>query len=258
MRSIDLNCDLGEAAGHDAELMPLITSANIACGGHAGDRTTMQRIVALAREHGVTVGAHPGFADREGFGRRELTLPAAQLQDLVTEQVAALRELSPVRHVKLHGGLYHFAARDRDAARAIVDAVRTIDDQLIVFAPSGSELALAAAAAGLRVAGEVFADRTYQPNGRLTSRAARDSLITGEDAMVAQVLQMVRTGTVRASDGRDIAIGADTLCLHGDGIHAVAFARRIRAELSAAGIGVRPVFSEGRSQSGRIFHQRDR
>lgn len=237
---VDLNCDLGEGAGHDGELMPLITSANIACGAHAGDEPTMRATVALAQRHGVGIGAHPGFADREHFGRRELALLPAEIQTLVTEQVSRLRVIAPVRHVKPHGALYNLAARDRSVAQAIVAAIREADAGLILFALAGSELAQAGRAQGLRVAEEVFADRTYRADGSLTPRSQPGALIEEADRAVAQVLRIVRERVVRATDGTDVPIAADTLCLHGDGAHAVEFARRLNDELRNAGVSVRP------------------
>lgn len=241
VRTIDLNCDLGEGSGHDAELMPLITSANIACGAHAGDAATMRATVKLAKKHGVAVGSHPSFADRENFGRRELSLTAEELHKLVRGQIAALQEIADgaVRHVKPHGALYNLAARDAAVARVVAQAVKDAEPGLLLFALAGSELVRAGRAAGLRVAEEVFADRTYQPDGSLTPRTRADALITDEAAAVAQVLRMVREGLVRATDGTDVAIKADTVCLHGDGAHAVAFAQRLNRELRAAGIGLR-------------------
>ncbi len=239
MRRIDLNCDLGEGSGHDVELMPLITSANIACGAHGGEAATMRATVALAQKHGVAIGAHPGFADRENFGRREMVLTEDELGRLVADQIAALRELAPVRHVKPHGGLYNLAARDRRTAEAVAAAVRKVDVSLVLFALAGSELVRAGRACGLRVTEEVFADRTYQRDGALMPRSQPDALICDEEAAVTQVLRMIREGVVRATDGTDVSIVADTVCLHGDGAHAVAFARRLRAELAKAGVAVR-------------------
>ncbi len=216
--------------------MPLITSANIACGAHAGDTATMRATVALAVKHGVAAGAHPGFADRENFGRRELPATPAEVQALVRNQTEALRALGPVRHVKAHGALYNLAARDAALADAIVDAVRAVDPALVLFALAGSELVRAGGERGLRVASEVFADRTYQRDGSLTPRSQPDALIRDEGVAVAQVLRMIGDGVVRATDGTEVPIVADTVCLHGDGPHAVAFARRLNAELRAAGI----------------------
>jgi UPF0271 protein len=239
--SIDLNCDLGEGAGRDAELMPLLTSANVACGAHAGDTATMRATVALARQRGVAVGAHPGFADRKNFGRLELALPSAEVRALVAAQIEALHAFGPLSHVKAHGALYNMAARDPVLAEAIVEAVVDSDPALMLFVLPNSALARAATAAGLRIANEVFADRTYQRDGSLTPRSQPDALIHDEAVAVAQVLRMVREGVVRATDGTDVAILADTVCLHGDGANPVAFARRLRAELAAAGITVRSV-----------------
>ena len=236
---IDLNCDLGEGAGHDGELMPLITSANIACGAHAGDVATMRATVALARKYGVVIGAHPGFEDRANFGRKELALPPAEVRALVERQIAALRALGPVTHVKAHGALYNLAARDAALADAVAEAVCAVDRTLVLFALAGSELVRAGREGGLRVASEVFADRTYQRDGSLTPRSQPDALIHDEEVAVAQVLRMVREGAVRATDGTDVAIRADTVCVHGDGAHAVAFARRLNAELRRAGIEIK-------------------
>jgi UPF0271 protein len=237
--SIDLNCDLGEGAGCEAALIPLITSANIACGAHAGDAATMRATVALARAQGVAVGAHPGFADRVNFGRVEHPLTTDALHHLVTNQIEALRALGPVRHVKPHGALYNVAARDRTVAAVIADAVYACDPNLVLFGLAGSELVRAGQARGLRVAHEVFADRTYQADGSLTPRARPDALITDAAVAVAQVIRMVREGVVRATDGTTVAVVADTVCLHGDGAHAVAFAQQLGRELRAAGIALK-------------------
>ena len=241
---IDLNCDLGEGAGHDVELMSLITSANIACGAHAGDEATMRATVALARKHSVAIGAHPGFADREHFGRREQQIAPIDAAELVLNQIQKLQEIvipfdAWVTHVKLHGALYNMAARDAELADIVTKAIWSTDRDPLIFAPFGSELAKAAKKNRLRVANEVFADRTYQRDGSLTPRSRPDALIHDERAAVAQVLRMVREGVVRATDGTDVPIVADTVCLHGDGPNPVAFARRLRAELAAAGLEVR-------------------
>ena len=239
VNSIDLNCDLGEGAGHDAELMPLITSVNIACGAHAGDEGTMRSTVALAQRYGVAIGAHPGFADREHFGRRELPLSPDEVKILVAGQIDALRARTRVRHVKPHGALYNMAARDPALAAAVAAAVHAADPALVLFGLAGSELLCAGRALGLRVAGEVFADRTYERDGSLTPRNRPDALISDEAAAVAQVLRMVREGVVRSTDGVEVPVVADTICVHGDGPHAVAFATRLNAELRGAGIAVR-------------------
>jgi UPF0271 protein len=244
MPRLDLNCDLGEGAGHDAELMPLVTSANIACGAHAGDEATMRATLALAKRHGVAVGAHPGFADRENFGRRELPLSLEEIHALVLAQVRTLQRLAGeaglrVTHVKPHGGLYNLAARNTLVAEAVARATYEADPRLVQFGLAGSALMSAGHAGGLATASEAFADRTYQPDGSLTPRGRPDALIHDENAAVAQVLRMVQEGRVRATDGTEVPITADTVCLHGDGPQAVAFARRLRHGLAAAGIEVR-------------------
>jgi 5-oxoprolinase (ATP-hydrolysing) subunit A len=242
MLRVDLNCDLGEGAGHDADLMPLITSANIACGGHAGDRATMRATIALAQRHGVAIGAHPGFADRENFGRKELAVTPAQAAELVLTQVLGFQEIADqlgaeMHHVKLHGALYNMVSRDRALAEAVVKAIRTTGPQPRVYALAGSELERVARAYGdLTVVSEVFADRTYQADGSLTPRSRPDALIQDEAVAVAQVLRLVREGRVRATDGSEVVITAGTVCLHGDGPHPVAFARRLREALQAAGV----------------------
>jgi UPF0271 protein len=236
--SIDLNCDLGEGSGRDAQLMPLISSANIACGGHAGDKVSMRALVALAIEHGVAVGAHPSFEDRENFGRREIAVAPTALREMVIRQISALREFGPLRHVKPHGALYNLAARDRRVADVMADAVWKVDPSLFLFALAGSELVCSARERGLIVAEEVFADRSYQPDGSLTPRSQDGALIHEESRVVAQVLQMIKTGSVRAVDGTEVMIAADTVCLHGDGPHAVKFAVALRRELANAAVAV--------------------
>ena len=241
MPRIDLNCDLGEGAGHDAELMALITSANIACGGHAGDEDTMRELCLLAWDQSVAIGAHPGFADRENFGRREILVTPREAADLIFYQTRALQEIAVacggrVMHVKPHGALYNMAARDAALARAVAEAVHEADPRLVLYALAGSELVAAGRACGLAVAEEVFADRTYQPDGSLTPRTRSNALITDAALAVAQTLHIVRDGHVRAMGGTSVALHADTVCLHGDGAHAVAFATRLNAELRQAGI----------------------
>lgn len=240
-RAIDLNCDLGEGYTHDAELMPLITSANIACGAHAGDEATMRATVALARQHGVAIGAHPGFADRANFGRREIALAPSEVGELVLNQVQKIQELVIpfgvwMTHIKLHGALYNMVSRNEVLAKAALDAIWCTDELPTVFTLAGSKLEKMARAHGdFHVVSEVFADRTYQRDGSLTPRVRPDAMITNEDAAVAQVLRMLRDGVVRATDGTDVPIQADTVCVHGDGPQAVAFARRLNRELRAAG-----------------------
>lgn len=244
MPRVDLNCDLGEGAGHDEELMPLISSANIACGGHAGDEATMLATLRLARQHGVAVGAHPGFADRANFGRVEQPVTPAEVQTLVSSQTQLLLDLAVqarvrVRHVKPHGALYNMAARDPMVAQAVAAGVYEADPRLVLVGLAGSRLLEAGSACGLSTLSEVFADRTYQADGSLTPRREAGALITDPALVVAQVLGMVREGRVVATDGSRVEIKADTICLHGDGEHAVEFARELRAALEAVGIEIK-------------------
>jgi UPF0271 protein len=244
--AIDLNCDLGEGAGHDAELMPLVTSANIACGAHAGGEAEMRATVRLAQRHGVSIGAHPGFADREFFGRRELNVQSGEIVRLVRGQLELLIAIASetggcVTHVKPHGALYNLAARDARTADAIAEAVAGVDPRLWLYGLAGGELLKAGRARGLSVAAEVFADRTYQSDGSLTPRERPDALLADAAASVAQVLRMIREGRVGSTDGHDVVIAADTLCVHGDGAHAVEFACGLRAALARENIDVRPL-----------------
>ncbi len=244
MPGLDLNCDLGEGAGHDGELMPAMTSASIACGGHAGDRASMREAVKLAVKHGVVIGAHPGFADREHFGRRELALSPVKIIELVQVQVRALQEVAAeegaaVRYVKPHGALYNMAARTPEVADAIACAVLGLGEGLALYGLSGGELLRAGRTRGLEVKSEVFADRAYQRDGSLAPRDRIDALIQDEASAVAQVLLMVREGRVKTLDGGVATVGVDTLCLHGDGAAAVAFARVVRAALRHEGVDVK-------------------
>ncbi|MEO6002178.1 MAG: 5-oxoprolinase subunit PxpA [Opitutus sp.] len=239
MRSVDLNCDLGEGVGDDGAIMPFISSANIACGAHAGDIAVMREVVRLAQASRVSIGAHPGFADRENFGRREISMRPNALRAIVIEQVERLRGICAVRHVKPHGALYNLAARDRTTALIVAEAVRAVDPSLILFGLAGSELIRAGAACGLTVAEEVFGDRTYRGDGSLTPRTDPRALIRNEEEVVAQVLQMVETGMVRTVDGTEIPVKADTICVHGDASNAVTFVHRLRTALSAAGVAVK-------------------
>ena len=242
---IDFNCDLGEGCGDDAAIIPLITSASIACGGHAGDEATMRATLRLCRVHGVAAGAHPGYVDRAHFGRRDVALSAAEITALVVtqlERLAAVAAEEGVRlvHVKPHGALYNAAARDRTIADAVATAVAQFDRSLILFGLSGSQLPAAGAAAGLRVAHEVFAERRYEASGELTPRQHGDAVIEGLDGALAQVRGLVRGGQVVARTGERIALRADTLCLHGDREDAAAFAGAIRAALLAEGVRILP------------------
>lgn len=221
--------------------MPLITSANIACGAHAGNLDTMIEAVELATKHRVMVGAHPGYFDLENFGRAERDVTPAEASRLIMMQIEQFYEVAGtrLRHVKLHGALYNQVSRDAQLAEAVVTDLARLWPDLILYALAGSQLAGAASARGLRVAGEVFADRTYQNGGSLTPRHEPHALITDEDAMVEQVLSMVQRGVVRTAGGGEVPIIADTVCLHGDTPDAVAFAERLRKELAVAGITVK-------------------
>jgi 5-oxoprolinase (ATP-hydrolysing) subunit A len=243
---IDFNCDLGEGCGDDAAIIPLITSASIACGGHAGDEATMRTTLRLCRDHRVAAGAHPSYPDRDGFGRRELPFSPDEIRMFVREQVATLgaiaaSENTRLSHVKPHGALYNIAARDRVIAEAIVAAVRDADPRLIVFGLSGSHLTASAEAAGMRVAHEVFAERRYEADGSLTPRSRDDAVIHDLGETIEQVRGFVRDGSVVARTGERIPLRADTLCLHGDRIDAAQFARTIRDALTAEGVRILPV-----------------
>lgn len=247
---VDLNCDMGESfgaykLGRDSEVLKFVTSANIACGFHAGDPATMRQTVKLALEHGVALGAHPGLQDLVGFGRRDMDLSPQEAYDIVVYQIGALwgfvrAQGAKLQHVKAHGSLYNMAARNAGLAEAIAEAVYKVDPELILFGLAGSELIQAGKKAGLRTASEVFSDRTYQSDGSLTSRRLPDALITDEEQSVKQVIRMVAEGKVLSQQNVDVAIQADTICIHGDGIHAVEFAGKIRSSLTAAGITVQP------------------
>ena len=245
MFTIDLNCDLGEGFGSDQELMPLISSANIACGFHAGDSETMRRTVELALENGVAIGAHPGYKDKDNFGRTPMELTAGQVQELIAEQFDSLRSIcdeqgARIRHVKPHGALYNQAAKDSELAAAIAESIKSIDPNLILYGLSGSTMIEEAERLGLKTASEVFADRTYQSDGSLTPRTLPNALITDEMESTTQVLDMIRYGRVRSVDASMVAIHAETICIHGDGKNAVGFARLIRERLIAEGITISP------------------
>ena len=245
---IDLNSDLGESfgpwpMGQDASLMESISSANVACGFHAGDPAAMRATITLAREKGVAIGAHPGFQDLAGFGRREITASPQEVEDLVLYQVSALAGMASaqgvrLQHVKAHGALYTMACRDRALADAIAKAVAGFDRSLILFGLPNSELLRAGEAAGLAVAAEVLADRAYDPDGSLTSRAKPGSVIHDAPRVVERAIKMVRDQQVIAVDGSTITLTAETMCLHGDTPGAAALAREIRRGLESAGVRI--------------------
>lgn len=233
---IDLNCDMGEGLNNDALLMPLISSSNIACGFHAGDEETMKRTIELALNYQVAIGAHPGFNDKSNFGRNEISITLPYLFDLITEQIFILKKVAAtfgtkLHHVKPHGALYNMAARDPRLARTIAAAVRSVDANFILYGLSGSHLITEAESINLKAASETFADRTYQEDGNLTSRSLPGAMIEKTEDSLKQVLQMVKEKTVTTITGSNISIKADTICLHGDGNHAVAFASEIRKKL---------------------------
>jgi len=243
---VDLNGDVGEGIGTDAALIPILSSANIACGFHAGDADMMRSTVELARTHGVAIGAHPSFADREGFGRREVQLGSDELEDLVARQIDALAEIAAeqgvrLQHVKPHGALYNMAARDGSIARAIARATVSLDASLVLVGLSGSQLISAGREAGLRTASEVFADRGYQRDGSLVPRDRPDALLEDVNVVVPRVLGMLRDRRVIAVDGTAVPVECDTICLHGDTPGTVAFAQRLRTALTEAGIVIRPL-----------------
>ncbi|NBD24771.1 LamB/YcsF family protein [Paenibacillus glycinis] len=251
MKTVDLNCDLGESfgaytLGRDAEILKHVTSANIACGFHAGDPATMRRTVKLALDNGVAIGAHPGLQDLIGFGRRDMDISPEEAYDLVVYQIGALwgfvrAEGGALQHVKAHGALYNMAVRSERLAQAIAEAVYRVDPSLVLFGLAGSELIAAGKRVGLRTASEVFSDRTYQADGSLTPRRLPDSVITDDERALAQVIRMVAEGKVRTQQQTDIDIQADTICVHGDGVRAVEFAGKIRSSLSEAGLAVQPI-----------------
>lgn len=246
---IDLNCDVGEGfgryvIGNDEAVMPLVTSANVACGFHASDPSTMHRTVKLAKEWNVAVGAHPSFPDRVGFGRREISASPAEIRDDVMYQVGALlafckAEGVPLRHVKPHGALYNLAARDIEAATAIATAVRSVDPSLYLVGLCGSAMAAAAGDAGLKFAAEAFADRAYRKDGRLVSRREHGAVLDDPGIVAERVVRMVRDGEVTTDDGTGISVDPKTVCVHGDTSGAAALLRAIRRRLEEENIEVK-------------------
>ncbi len=247
MLTVDLNADMGEGMDNDAALMSWISSANIACGGHAGDKESTRKTIELAISHQVSIGAHPSYPDRKNFGRTDLlgkTISINDIPSIIIEQVQSLMEVCKefkvrLTHVKPHGALYNRAARDPELSLAILDAVKTCDDGLLIYGLSGSIMAGLTNKVGLTFVHEVFADRTYQPDGSLTPRSSPDALITDHQQACQQVLSMLKENMVRSVDGRLIPIIAESICIHGDGLHAVGFARTIRQSLEAEGIQVK-------------------
>ncbi|MBQ6545485.1 MAG: LamB/YcsF family protein [Lachnospiraceae bacterium] len=251
MYRVDLNCDLGESfgaytIGRDEEVLSYISSANVACGFHASDPYVMSETVRRAKGRGVRVGAHPGYPDLVGFGRRNLTVSPKELKAMVQYQIGALSAFFRaegifLQHVKPHGAMYNMAAKDERLAVAICDAVASFDENLILVGLAGSRLLSAAKGMGLRYASEVFADRAYEDDGSLVSRTKPGAMITDEDDAISRVVTMIREGYVVSVNGNRVPVRADTVCLHGDSPTAVAFAKKIRGTLLSQGIQIAPL-----------------
>jgi UPF0271 protein len=250
--SVDLNCDMGESFGAwtmgcgDAALMDYVSSVNVACGFHAGDASVIRKTVETAIEKNIVVGAHPSFPDLQGFGRRQMKMSPAEIFDIVLYQVAAIKGIceasgATLHHVKPHGALYNQAATDKTTAEAIAKAVRAIDDDLIFYGLANSFLISEAERINLKTASEAFADRTYQADGTLTPRAEPNALIETIEKSVEQVLEMITAQVVTATSGEKIFIRAETICIHGDGAHALCFAREINRRLKENNILIRAV-----------------
>lgn len=251
MYRVDLNSDLGESfgrytLGNDDKIIPLVTSANVACGYHASDPVVMNKTIAMAAAAGIQAGAHPGFPDLMGFGRRNMAVTPDEAYAYTMYQLGALNGFlrahgMTMQHVKPHGAFYNMAAKDYAMSKAICQAVKDFDENLIVLALSGGELAKASLDLGLRTAQEVFADRAYEEDGTLVNRRKEGAMITDENEAIARVIRMVKEQKVTAITGRDISIKADSVCVHGDGAKALAFVEKIRAALTAEGVTVCPL-----------------
>ena len=242
---VDLNSDLGEGAGHDEEILALVSSANIACGFHAGKPAGIFNSIRVAKEKGVAVGAHPSLDDRKNFGRTEMQVAGAEVYALVAYQVGAFQALCTatgvkMNHVKPHGALYNMAVRDRELSDAIAHGVLAVDKGAILFAPDGTELSKAAEDLGLQIASEVFADRNYNSDGTLVSRTRPDALLRDPGEAAERVIRMLKDGKIRAIDGTDVAVRPETICLHGDTPGAVEFARMLRERLEKEGVEIAP------------------
>ena len=246
MTSIDLNCDLGEGLATDAQIIPLISSANIACGYHAGDVDTMKRTIELCMQHNVAIGAHPSWPDKKNFGRTEMQKTAIEIIELIINQLELINQIAKqfgtaITHVKPHGALYNQSAKDKTIASAIADAVNVFDPSLVLFGLSGSFSITVAKEKGLQTANEVFADRTYTDEGSLTARSHPNALIESMDAAVEQALMMIQQQKVISTSGKIIPVLADTICLHGDGKHAVEFCNAIVQSLKTNKIDIKPL-----------------
>ena len=241
--SVDLNADLGEGCGYDNELFELISSANIATGFHAGDSDTMHAAVSASTKHGVAIGAHPSFFDRENFGRKELKISSQEVFDAVAYQLGIFQAIASAldvrpNHVKPHGALYNMAVRDAELADAIARAIKSVDPKLILFAPDNSELARAGEAHGVQIAREIFADRNYLNDGWLVPRTRPDALLRDPKEAAERVLRMLREGKVRSVEGRDVDVRGETICVHGDTPGTVEFARELRTQLEREGVRI--------------------
>lgn len=251
MYQIDLNCDLGESFGNykigmDEEVIPLISSANVACGYHASDPIVMQKTIAMTKKFGTAVGAHPGFPDLMGFGRRNLSVSPAEAKAYTLYQLGALDAFCrtqgvKMQHVKPHGALYNMAAKDYELARGICEAIYEFDKELIVLALSGGELVRAGEDIGLRTALEFFADRAYEEDGTLVNRRKEGAVITDENEALARVVRMIKENKLTAITGKDISIKADSVCVHGDGVKALEFVKKIREKLTDEQIAIKPL-----------------
>lgn len=251
MYKVDLNSDLGESFGRytlgmDADILPLVSSANVACGYHASDPLVMNKTIAMAKEAGVRVGAHPGFPDLMGFGRRNMDVSPAEAKAYTLYQLGALDAFCKahgvkMQHVKPHGAMYNMAGKDYALSKAICEAIYEYDKDLIVMALSGGELVHAAENMGLKVAREVFADRAYEEDGSLVNRRKEGAMITDENEAIARVVRMIKEQKVTAITGKDIPIKADSVCVHGDGVKALAFVKKIRETLTAEGVEIVPL-----------------
>lgn len=244
--TIDLNCDMGEGMPTDAAIMPYISSANIACGYHAGNEDTMRKTIDLCIEHEVAIGAHPGFDDKPNFGRAPIQLSSDELSRLVWKQLEIIQRIckeknAMLHHVKPHGAMYNMAAKDRQMSEVIARVVKNFNPSLVYYGLSGSVMTEEAEAIGLKTANEVFGDRTYQDDGSLTSRFEKNALIANEEAILHQVIQMITDKTVKAISGKIISVKVDTICLHGDGQHALESAKLIHQHLRKNDISIAAV-----------------
>jgi len=241
---IDLNCDMGESMLTDEAIMPFISSANIACGYHAGNADTIKRTIDLCLQHNVMTGAHPSFSDTENFGRKEMNISDEELYELMMQQLFIIKNIADtagatLSHIKPHGALYNMAAKNQQMAKTIANAVYEFDPTLLLYGLSGSYLITEANNTGLKTANEVFADRRYQDDGSLTPRSSANALIEDTTLAIQQALLMATENKVVSVHGKIISLKADTICIHGDGPHAVAFAKTIYQKFSEAGIRIK-------------------